>query len=57
MGILWFDPKADPVKNDPPYKPVDPSRPIRRKPVEVAPEPAIGWPYFGVYVAPMSDPA
>jgi hypothetical protein len=31
MGYLWFDPRAAVVKNDPPYKPVDPSRPIRKR--------------------------
>jgi hypothetical protein len=62
MGYLWFDPRAAVVKNDPPYKPVDPSRPIRKRLVAapVAQEEAIGWPMFGVavpYVAPDSDPA
>lgn len=28
--ILGFDPKAEPVRHDSPYKPIDPSRPGRR---------------------------
>lgn len=58
MSALWFDPTADIVKNDPPLKPVDPSRPIRRKPVLVDPAAAYAEisPYFG-YQAPASDPA
>jgi hypothetical protein len=29
VSKLGFDPKADPVKNEPAYKPVDPARPMK----------------------------
>lgn len=59
MSFLWFDPRAEIVKHDPPRKPVDPSRPLRKKVTVTEPvQQAIGWPYFGViYQAPETDPA
>lgn len=53
---LWFDPRADIVKHDPPRKPLDPSRPIKR--VAALSEAASAYakvePHF---VASESDPA
>lgn len=67
MSRLWFDPSADIVKHDPPRKPLDPSRPIKKAPapiiVEVSAEQAayamFDWSNFvgGIYVAPETDPA
>ena len=49
---LWFDPAADIVKHEPPRKPLDPSRPIRRAPIVADAEPA-----GDAHVAPESDAA
>lgn len=57
MSRLWFDPSAEIVKHDPPRKPLDPSRPIRRAPVVVQPV-VIDWSVVGgVFVAAETDPA
>lgn len=66
MSGLWFDPSADVVKNDPPLKPLDPSRPIRKKAGGVIkvdlPEVYNGtfdWTTYagGYFAAPEADPA
>lgn len=61
MSRLWFDPSADVASHDPPLKPVDPSRPIKRKVSVTEPEQQAyyGWPYFAAssYQAPEADPA
>jgi hypothetical protein len=58
MSKLWFDPSADVASHDPPLKPLDPSRPIRRAPVVAQPG-VFDWANYvgGVFVAPESDPA
>lgn len=66
MSVLWFDPNADIVKHDPPRKPLDPSRPIRKRVGGVIKVDlpgvytvAFDWSNFigGIYVAPEKDPA
>lgn len=58
MSRLWFNPSADIVKHDPPRKPLDPSRPIRRTPDDDAAKRAAEYAAScGVHVAPEADPA
>jgi hypothetical protein len=58
MSKLWFDPSADVAGHDPPLKPLDPSRPIRRAPAVAQPA-TFDWANYvgGVFVAPEKDPA
>lgn len=39
MAYLWFDPNAEPASHIPPYKRLDPSRPIVRQQAKPADEP------------------
>jgi hypothetical protein len=66
MSKLWFDPSADVASHDPPLKPLDPSRPIRKSAggtIKVdMPDSYSGtfdWANYvgGVFVAPEKDPA
>lgn len=58
MSRLSFDPSADIVKHDPPRKPLDPSRPIRRAPGDDAAKRAAEYAAScGVHVASETDPA